>query len=243
MRRQNSTVIYTNVDQYINFAQREEQISRTTLGRCLSIKRAVRLCITLASVYNIVFIPLSFAFRIPFEGVCLALEVFTVFFYLIDICLRWSKLNNFYQLEKIPDSRLNESDRKLKNDPEQLHRSIRIQKVEIGSSIIACLPIVSILSFLEIYRPWLLIVILSTVRLVKIRPITAVFNKLKERNLHLWRILEVLTYYYVICHYLACLLLANAAFDHDARETWLRRIPIPEASSMRVEASVFTDMS
>ena len=110
----------------MNIAQKEEQQSRTTLGRCLSIKRTVRLCITLASVYNIVFIPLSFAFRIAFEGIYLAFEVLTVFFYLIDICLRWSKLNNFYQLEKIPDSRLNEADRKLKNDPEQLHRSIRM---------------------------------------------------------------------------------------------------------------------
>ena len=84
------------------------------------------LCITLASIYNIVFIPLSFAFRVKFEGVFLAFEVLTIFFYLIDICLRWNKLNNFYQLEKIPDSRLNQSERKMKNDPEQLHRNIRI---------------------------------------------------------------------------------------------------------------------
>ena len=53
----------------------------------------------------------------------------------------------------------------------------------------------------------------------------------------------MLTYYYLICHYLTCLLLANAAFDHDARDTWLRRIPIPEASDMREEASIFNDMS
>ena len=84
------------------------------------------MCITLASAYNMIFIPLSFAFRIPIEGFYLTLEVLTVFFYMVDICLRWSKLNNYYQLEKIPDSRLNAADRKLKNDPELLHRMIRI---------------------------------------------------------------------------------------------------------------------
>lgn len=84
----------------------------------MSIKNAIQFCITLASVYNIIFIPLSFAFRVPIEGVYLTLEVLTVFFYMVDICLRWSKLNNYYQLEKIPDSRLNTADRKLKNDPE-----------------------------------------------------------------------------------------------------------------------------
>ena len=85
----------------------------------------------------------------------------------------------------------------------------------------------SILNTLEIYRPWLIIVMLSTVRLLKIRPVFMVFDSLKERNLNLWRIMEVLTYYYLICHYLACLLLANGAWNHDARDVWLRRIPVP----------------
>lgn len=189
------------------------------------------------------FVPLSFAFRIKFEGAYLACEVLTIFVYLVDICLRWNRLNNFYQLEKIPDSRLNQADRKLKNDPEQLHRNIQIQKVEIGCSLLACLPIVSILSFLEVYRPWALICLLSSVRLCKFRPIFMLFDALKDRNLNLWRIIEVLTYYYLICHFTACLLLANAAYDHDARDNWLRRIPVPQDSGIRLNASVFTDMS
>lgn len=120
---------------------------------------------------------------------------------------------------------------------------MRIQKVEIGCSAAGCLPIVSILGFLEIYRPWLLICLLSSIRLVKIRPVFQVFNALKDRNLNLWRIIEVLTYYYLICHYLACILLANAAFNHDARNVWLRRIPVPQEDDIRTEKSVFTDMS
>ena len=83
------------------------------------------------------------------------------------------------------------------------------------------------MSYLEMYKPWLLIQLVSSLRLLKISPILNVFNLLKERDLNLWRIVEVITYYYLICHFMACLLLANVAFDVDARDTWLRRIPVP----------------
>ena len=40
------------------------------MGKCkfssCSIKMILRTLITLASIYNVVFIPLSFAFRVPF---------------------------------------------------------------------------------------------------------------------------------------------------------------------------------
>ena len=78
---------------------------------------------------------------------------------------------------------------------------------------------------------------------MKIRPIFTVFDALKNRNLNFWRIVEVLTYYYLICHFTACLLLANAAYDQDARDTWLRRIPVPQAEGIREGSSVFGDMS
>ena len=169
--RRKSSIMYPNVDEYIAFQINEDNQTESLMTRWLSIKNVISFCITVTSIYNIIFIPLSFAFRIPFEGVYLSFEVATVFFYLVDICLRWSKLNSYYQMEKIPDSRLSPVERKLKNDPEQLHRNKRIQKVEIGVSIAACLPIVSLLSFLEVYNPWPFICLLCSVRLLKFGPI------------------------------------------------------------------------
>ena len=78
------------------------------------------------SLYNIVFVPLSFGFRIKFQGIFMVLEVLTVFFYVVDICMRWSKLNHLKMLKDIPDARLNSEDRKMKNDPEQLIKGIWI---------------------------------------------------------------------------------------------------------------------
>ena len=170
-------------------------------------------------------------------------EVLTVFFYFVDICMRWSRLNHLSMLKDIPDTRLNSEDRKMKNDPEQLIKGIMIEKFEIACSGVACLPILSILSFMNLYEPWLLVCMVGSLRLTKIHPVLQFFDRLKERNLNLWRIIEVLTWYYLICNYLTCILLSGAAFQEDARETWLRRIPVPQGEGIREKASVWEDMT
>ena len=42
----------------------------------------------------------------------MVLEILTVFFYVVDICMRWSKLNHLKTLKKLPDSKLKSEDRK-----------------------------------------------------------------------------------------------------------------------------------
>ena len=59
----------------------------------INLKSAVNCCVLLASSYNIVFVPLSFGFRIKYQGVFMVFEVLTVFFYFIDITMRWSRLH------------------------------------------------------------------------------------------------------------------------------------------------------
>jgi hypothetical protein len=49
-------------------------------------------------MYNIIFIPLQFGYRIPFHGVYLVLEVSTVILYLLDIFYR---VKNLRMLEKV----------------------------------------------------------------------------------------------------------------------------------------------
>ena len=94
MSRANS--VFLNVDEYMTVLENEDKQEEGLLRRCFSLKNAMQFLITFAASYNIVFIPLSLAFRIPFEGVWLTLEILTIFLYLVDICLRWTKLSNFY---------------------------------------------------------------------------------------------------------------------------------------------------
>ena len=53
----------------------------------------------------------------------------------------------------------------------------------------------------------------------------------------------MITWYYLICNYISCLLIANAAYQEDARETWLRRIPVPQEKGIRENSSVWEDMT
>lgn len=52
------------------------------------MRRVVKWCVTLFTFYNLIFLPLQFAFRIKFEKVWLALEILTILSLLLDICFR-----------------------------------------------------------------------------------------------------------------------------------------------------------
>ena len=58
----------------------------------------MRAIILIIALYNLIFIPICFGFRVKFEGVYMLMEILTILFYLIDICLRWSTLNTLSML-------------------------------------------------------------------------------------------------------------------------------------------------
>ena len=75
----------------------------------------VILLINMALVfYNMIFIPLQFAYRIEFKGVFLALEIITIVMYLTEIGLR---IYTVLRINRLKDTQLaqikNSSDRKL----------------------------------------------------------------------------------------------------------------------------------
>ena len=80
------------------------------------------------------------AFRIPFEGVYLALECLTIVAYCMDIGLRALKLRKLLKIHTISDKKLRLKDRKLKRDTELLKSTIRTQRIEIIMTAIALFP-------------------------------------------------------------------------------------------------------
>lgn len=59
---------------------------KSCCGRYFTLQMVTGLIMMIISIYNIVFIPLQFAFRIKFKGVFLAMELVTLWLYLIDLC-------------------------------------------------------------------------------------------------------------------------------------------------------------
>lgn len=53
--------------------------------------------------------------------------------------------------------------------------------------------------------------------------------------------IEVIIYFYFITNYLSCLAITMAAWAPDARENWLRRVPVPQWEGIRKEPNIWTD--
>ncbi len=54
----------------------------------------MRAVLTTLSFYNLVFVPLQFAFRIEYNKGILVLEIITIFFYVLDAYVRYKTLKN-----------------------------------------------------------------------------------------------------------------------------------------------------
>lgn len=54
----------------------------------------MRAVLTTLSFYNLVFVPLQFAFRIEYSQGILVLEIITIFFYVLDAYVRYKTLKN-----------------------------------------------------------------------------------------------------------------------------------------------------
>jgi uncharacterized membrane protein len=72
--------------------------------------------------YNMVFIPLQFAYRIEFKGIFLAFEIFTILAYLVEIGIRVAQLKTASKIQP-STMKQNQFDKKLsKNDKDKLQQ-------------------------------------------------------------------------------------------------------------------------
>ena len=83
---------------------------------------------------------------------------------------------------------------------------------------------------------------LCLLRLVKILPLLKLFDFLKSKNMQKWRVIEVVVQYYLIGHIVTGIWISMGQFVPDVRETWIRRIPVPQAKGMR-ESRTLDDVS
>jgi len=77
-------------------------------------------------IYNLIFIPLQFAFDIKFKHFYLAMEILTILIYLVEVAIRIYKLTRLTELKNKPMSEVvNLKDQFLKQDKYKLRQEIR----------------------------------------------------------------------------------------------------------------------
>jgi hypothetical protein len=64
-----------------------------------------------------------------------------------------------------------------------------------------------------------------------------------KENLIRWRIIETLFFYYMFCHWCACIMITTAINNDEWTGTWLRRCPVPQVHGTRQLPDDHSDMS
>lgn len=89
-----------------------------------SLRNFMQYSILLISVYNMIFIPLQFGYRIPFRGKYLVLELVTILLYGMDIFFRLRHIKLLYMAGgNIPES-TNQIEQSLMDDKDQFLKRI-----------------------------------------------------------------------------------------------------------------------
>jgi len=194
-------------------------------------------------VYNLIFIPLQFAFHFKFKHFYLVMEVLTILVYLAEIFIRVYKFRKLKKLGITPIEMIkNAKDRYLRSDNRELRRETRQQLLKLIVTSIAVLPFSLILSYTNSYKPFHFLIIVRSLRLIKWRPFIRIWSWLQSYSLHNVTLIKSVVYYYAVAHWCACFSIGLVIDAPDHRLTWLRAIPAPRAQ-IRDTASVFDDLS
>lgn len=86
------------------------------------------------------------------------------------------------------------------------------------------------------HNVWLDVMVMS-LRIVKIRPLFVIFEKLAPINLPLVRVLETIYYNYIFCSFYSVILIDMSIWELDARTTWIRRLPVSPSTIKKLRES------
>jgi hypothetical protein len=123
-----------------NGAKRPQNQFKQKISLCTG-RQFMRWSVLLIAVYNVIFIPLQFAYRIKFDNGILMMEIFTLILYALDIYFR---VQNIRQLEQVggnlQDSEINSELTAMVRDKDQFAKKVQLIKIEIACSTIAWFP-------------------------------------------------------------------------------------------------------
>lgn len=142
--------------------------------------------VTVLVMYNMIFIPLQFGFRLEFKGYLLTFEVLTIVLYLTEVALR---INYARRLQLIKSAQLSkithEYEMELFTDQQALKEKLRKQWVKIVITLIAVFPFSLIISMTGSYEPFGWMLVLQSLRLIKLKPIIKFWRYIKRYALNI----------------------------------------------------------
>lgn len=202
--------------------------------RSVSITKLYEILVLLFVLYNLIFIPLQAGYRIEYSAGFITMEILTIVIYAFDIIVMYQKQKELKDEIQNQENNIEESDRHIQ-DFNILKKDLKWLRIRIGLSVVSIMPIAIVFQLVDLDEPLLIIFYLKCLRLVKLTPILRVFEAIKQRILNFGRIVEMLFLYYSACHIIACSFINIAYRQDDIRETWLRRLTVPQPTGIRTE--------
>lgn len=171
------------------------------------------------------------------------MEILTIVSYLVEFGLRVYKIRRLVKMKNMPiDENTCKTAIDLASDIYKLRQEIQQQRVKIIVTFIAVLPFSLIFSLSDTHEPFGFLVLLRSLRLIKIRPFRRFWVWLQSYQFNILTLVESVSLYYVAAHWLACYSIGMAIFQPDHRLNWLRRLPAP-MTKVRETPSVFDDLT
>jgi len=111
-----------------------------------------------------------------------------------------------------------------------MKKEVEAQHRQIGITLVATFPMSLLMMSVEITQSWNMFVIvgLSSLRLIKLKPLIKLFNQKQKDQLTKWRIISTVYIYYCFCHWSANIMIYMAIYEDDWTANWLRRCPVPQ---------------
>lgn len=104
---------------------------------------------------------------------------------------------------------------------------IHLQMNEIIVTAVAVMPLSLIIWASGHFTPFGWMMVLQSLRLVKIQPLIAFWEWAKMYHLNVVMLFQGVFLYYVAAHYFSCIMIGIAIHKEDHRDSWLRKLPQP----------------
>ncbi|MDR3547168.1 MAG: cyclic nucleotide-binding domain-containing protein [Candidatus Pacebacteria bacterium] len=183
-----------------------------------------------ACLYNFLFLPLQMAFRIRYTAALYVIESIIMVTHLWDIAHLVMKYRS-YGSKVFAEAEENEENEEDSDEQRRINEEFAVKKrrILVKAILWECLTFLPWSVILQnVYYPTYVVACVKMLRLLKFWPLVKFLRLLKTRWLNAVRILEVIFYYFVFAHIMACLMILMMYIPATLNESWVRRLPFPQ---------------
>ncbi|EAS07210.2 cyclic nucleotide-binding domain protein (macronuclear) [Tetrahymena thermophila SB210] len=228
-----------------NIIQKQEKLTQTgNKLSCLFIRAGqifskIDYLISFNQLYFTIIIPLNLAFQyFSFANpILIAIEILVI----INELRYFLQLINSYKNVKVTNSKLKATNSQNQQNSssefkEQKYSLKILKKKQDQACLMVILEVLLLVPFSVIFdliqieelNSSFEITFLKLIRIIPYFRIFNIFSKLKKKNIYLYKVIETLILYILLCHVLGCIFILLGKIESDFNSSWMIKVPAPQ---------------